>query len=243
MDLFTKAKELGIQTEFIDGQGHRHVTDAAALKIILDALPVRLPHRFLDGAVVVRSGRPARTELSRLPRSRCAGKSLPVLRLSREGETARSQHRLAGGFACRLLSAATDRCLLLDARRCRSSSRRTKAFGGDFDRCWLLAVQLYGVRSARNWGIGDFTDLEGLIELAGRSGRRAASASIRCMPCSTTGRRDCSPYSPNSRLFLNPLYIDVEKLAEFLPGAIASERRDRPAASRAISSIMSGSPS
>ena len=22
-----------------------------------------------------------------------------------------------------------------------------KAFGGDFDRCWLLAVQLYGVRS------------------------------------------------------------------------------------------------
>ena len=40
MDLFTKAKDLGIQTEFIDGQGHRHVTDAAALKIILDAMPV-----------------------------------------------------------------------------------------------------------------------------------------------------------------------------------------------------------
>ena len=30
---------------------------------------------------------------------------------------------------------------------------------------------------------------------------------------------DCSPYSPNSRLFLNPLYIDVEKLPEFQPGA------------------------
>ena len=29
------------------------------------------------------------------------------------------------------------------------------AFGGDFDRCWLLAVQLYGVKSSRNWGIGD----------------------------------------------------------------------------------------
>ena len=56
MDLFTKARELGIQTEYIDGQGHRHVTDAAALQIIVDALPVRIPYRFLDQAVVVRSG-------------------------------------------------------------------------------------------------------------------------------------------------------------------------------------------
>ncbi len=64
MDLFTKARERGIQTEYIDGQGHRHVTDAAALQIILDALPVRIPDRFLDQAVVVRSGQPSRTELS-----------------------------------------------------------------------------------------------------------------------------------------------------------------------------------
>jgi len=63
MDLFTRARKLGIQTEFVDGQGHRHVTDAAALKIILDALPVRAPYRFLREAVVIRSGQSARTEL------------------------------------------------------------------------------------------------------------------------------------------------------------------------------------
>src|SRR6202171_6752983 len=63
MDLFTQAKNLGIQTEFIDGQGHRHVTDAAALKIILDALPTRVPQPFLNQAVVVRPGQPSRTEL------------------------------------------------------------------------------------------------------------------------------------------------------------------------------------
>ena len=62
MDLFTKAAELGIQTEFIDGQGHRHVTEAAALEIILNALPVRAPHRFLDRPVVLRPGQPSRTE-------------------------------------------------------------------------------------------------------------------------------------------------------------------------------------
>src|SRR5258707_4095772 len=63
MDLFTRAKDLGIQTEFVDGQGHRHVTDAVALKIILDALPMRVPYRFLDEAVVIRSGLKSRTEL------------------------------------------------------------------------------------------------------------------------------------------------------------------------------------
>ena len=63
MDLFAKARELGIETEFVDGHGHRHVTDAAALKIILDALPAEPPRRILGKPVVVRSGGPARTEL------------------------------------------------------------------------------------------------------------------------------------------------------------------------------------
>src|SRR6187401_1964078 len=70
MDLFAQAKRQGIQTEFVDGQGHRRVTDAAALKIILDALPPQTPGPLIGGPVVVRSGLPARTELSaaaRLP--------------------------------------------------------------------------------------------------------------------------------------------------------------------------------
>jgi len=62
MDLFTIAKERGIQTEFFDGQGHRHVTGADALKIILDALPAGTPHRLVGEAVVVRSRPPSRTQ-------------------------------------------------------------------------------------------------------------------------------------------------------------------------------------
>src|SRR5205823_2347769 len=65
MDLFTKAKELGIQTEFTDAQGRRRLIDEAALKTIIDALPPPAPHDFLDEAVVVRSGRPGRTGLKR----------------------------------------------------------------------------------------------------------------------------------------------------------------------------------
>jgi 4-alpha-glucanotransferase len=91
-----------------------------------------------------------------------------------------------------------------------------RAFGGDFDRCWLLAVQLYSVRSARNWGIGDFTDLEGLIVLSASLG--AGGVGLNPLHALFDDRPGhCSPYSPNSRLFLNPLYIDVEKLPGVSP--------------------------
>jgi 4-alpha-glucanotransferase len=43
---------------------------------------------------------------------------------------------------------------------------------------------------------------------------------------------DCSPYSPNSRLFLNPLYVDVDSVPEFQPSALA-ERSDAIARLRA----------
>jgi 4-alpha-glucanotransferase len=213
MDLSTRAKDLGIQTEFLDGQGHRHVTDEAALKIILDALPARVPYRFLDGAVVVRSGRPSRTELSQPATFPLHWKIVAGLKVIAEGETrdrviAWPQDLPAGSYRLHLTDASSV------AEEAPLMVAPPKAFGGDFDRCWLLAVQLYGVRSARNWGIGDFTDLEGLIELADHLGADGVGLNpLHVLFDDRPG--DCSPYSPNSRLFLNPLYIDVEKLPGF----------------------------
>jgi 4-alpha-glucanotransferase len=213
MDLFTKAKQLGIQTEFIDGQGHRHVTDIAALKLIVDALPVRAPHRFLGEAVVVRSGQPARTELKQAATFPLSWKIVAGFKVIAKGATHERTivwppDLPVGSYRLHLTDAAsfTEEAPLIVAP--------PRAFGGDFDRCWLLAVQLYGVRSARNWGIGDFTDLEGLIELAGHLG--ADGVGLNPLHALFDDRpADCSPYSPNSRLFLNPLYIDVEKLPGF----------------------------
>ncbi len=81
-------------------------------------------------------------------------------------------------------------------------------------RTWGATAQLYGVRSARNWGIGDFTDLASLI---GQLGERGAGlvgvnplhALFPAMP------EHASPYSPSSRLFRNILYIDVEAVPEW----------------------------
>jgi 4-alpha-glucanotransferase len=213
MDIFSKAAELGVQTEFIDGQGRRHVTDAAALEIILNALPVRAPHRFLDRPVVLQSGLPARTELREAVTLPVEWKVVADLKVIAQGRTGdRSLTWPAdlpiGSYRVHL----TDASLL--SEEVPFIVAPPKAFGGDFDRSWLLAVQLYGVRSSRNWGMGDFTDLEGLIELA--AGLGAGGVGLNPLHALFDDRpADCSPYSPNSRLFLNALYIDVEKLPEF----------------------------
>jgi 4-alpha-glucanotransferase len=88
------------------------------------------------------------------------------------------------------------------------------------ERVWVLAVQLYAVRSRRNWGHGDFGDLLQLVRL----GAEIGAAGIGLNPLHALFDdypEQASPYSPNSRLFLNPLYIDLAAVPEF-PGAQAA---------------------
>src|SRR5262245_38793043 len=81
-------------------------------------------------------------------------------------------------------------------------------------RSWAIAVQLYGVRSRRNWGHGDFTDLANLIDIAAALG--TAGIGLNPLHALFDDRaEEASPYYPSSRLFLNPLYIDVEAIPEF----------------------------
>lgn len=73
---------------------------------------------------------------------------------------------------------------------------------------WGLSVQLYCVRSEKNWGIGDFSDLSLLIEKAAGVGADFIGLNpIHALyPANPNA---CSPYGPSSRRWLNYLYIDV----------------------------------
>ena len=221
MDLFEKAKNLGILTEFIDGQGVSHITAETALKMIVDAFPARAPSRFIEDAVVIRSGQPARSELAEAAKLPLRWKIDAGAGVIGDGET--DGRTIVWPLD---LPVGTYRLRLTDASKATEEVpfivAPPRAFGGDFDRGWLLAVQLYSIRSARNWGMGDFTDLEKLVELAGMLG--ADGVGLNPLHALFDDRpRDCSPYSPNSRLFLNALYIDVEKLPEFQPDSETSE--------------------
>src|SRR5690606_212284 len=88
-------------------------------------------------------------------------------------------------------------------------------------RPWGLMTQLYSVRSAQSWGIGDLADLRDLASLAAR---RAGADFVLVNPlhaAEPVAPLTPSPYLPTSRRFVNPLYIRVEDVPEvaYLPSA------------------------
>src|SRR3954452_2956787 len=145
MDLFTTALELGIQTEFIDAQGRRRVTEPAALEVILGALPPRAGYRFVDGPVVLRSAVPSQTRFGDAATSPLRWKIVADLKVIAEGTTAGRTMDWpldlpVGSYRLQLSDAtgAREQVPLLVAP--------PRAFGGEFERCWLMAVQLYGLK-------------------------------------------------------------------------------------------------
>ncbi len=82
-------------------------------------------------------------------------------------------------------------------------------------RVWGLAVQLYALRSGRNWGAGDFGDLATLVEWAAKDLRAGLIGLNPLHALKNASPFEISPYSPTSRLFLNTLYLDVEAIPEF----------------------------
>ena len=82
------------------------------------------------------------------------------------------------------------------------------------EKVWGFAIQLYALKSKRNWGVGDFSDLAEFAKMC----KRVGADVIGVNPLNVLNHdnpENASPYSSISRLFLNPIYIDVEKVKGF----------------------------
>ena len=89
-----------------------------------------------------------------------------------------------------------------------------------------VTAQVYGLRSPSNFGIGDLSDVGDLAEGAGRFG----AAFLGLSPLHAlfpTDRAKISPYSPSSRLFIDPIYIDPTVLPDF-PSSTAARFMNAP---------------
>ncbi|MEX2629130.1 MAG: 4-alpha-glucanotransferase [Tistlia sp.] len=96
----------------------------------------------------------------------------------------------------------------------------------DRGRVWGVALQLYQLRSARDWGIGDFEDLARVGEQAGALGADFLGVNpLHALFLANPWH--CSPFSPSNRRFLNPLYIAVDRVAGFREELADGEERER----------------
>ena len=90
-------------------------------------------------------------------------------------------------------------------------------------RAWGFAAQLYGVRSARNWGMGDFSDLRAMVDFCAESG--AGTVLLNPMHALfPSAPQHASPYSPSSRVWFNTLYLDAEAIEDFTECGDARDR-------------------
>ncbi len=181
-------------------------------------------------------GDAADDETNDVPRTRFvrAGKSLPLaepaeLRLE-DGTTLAVDQRLPrdlplGYHELTSLRGVRRERLIVTPERCVEPP----------ERAWGLGVQLYALRSRKSWGMGDLGELRRF----GRFARKTLDADLLLLnplgAVSPTVPQESSPYSPTSRLYKNPLYLDLAAIhgANRVPGmeALAREGRalmDRP---------------
>jgi (1->4)-alpha-D-glucan 1-alpha-D-glucosylmutase len=216
------AREHGIQADYYDIWGQHHqvpVTSKLALLQAMRIQPKTAPaeQRLLPPVLVVPYAQqlitvPLHTEVSlewRLEDEQ--GQSQQGVLEPQQTNTAgwRLPLTLDCGYY-RLCLADCECVLIITPTRC----YQAPVLAAD-GKAWGLAVQLYALRSQRNWGIGDFSDLQQALRTAADLG----AATLGINPLHALFPHDpqrYSPYSPSSRRFLNPLYLDVQAVPEYL---------------------------
>jgi 4-alpha-glucanotransferase len=219
-DILERAARCGLETEYRDAFGHLQSVEPEVLARLLDSLATGAEEstQLLPRTVVVR-GQDGHVLHLALPEGVSLRWEIWSEQRIAQGEGISPMLHLPQGLphgvfrlyvtAAAPAGALTDTaCLVVCPYRAYQGGEKAP------QRMWALAVQLYGVRSSGNWGHGDFSDLLTLIDLAADLG--ASGIGLNPLHSLFDDRaHEASPYFPNSRLFLNPLYIDVGAVPEF----------------------------
>jgi 4-alpha-glucanotransferase len=202
--------------------------------------------RPVDPVAVAWEGRPA-SLLLRLPKGRDEGRA--AVRLEREdgeirefavdlstlpaGEIAEVEggscvakrlflpEELPWGYHRAILSAggATGEALIVAAPLAAHAPPEGPLENGDA--AWGVFLPLYALRTERNFGSGDLSDLEALMDWVAGSGGRIVGT-LPLLAAFLEEPFHPSPYAPASRLFWNEFFLDVTRAPGF---AACSEAR------------------
>ena len=221
-ELTPLAKAAGIELSYVDVWGNVHETSEETLENILNALG--LPSKTQDERSLTKERLEAESVtlfplvkvLAKERRYRLATAGAVRWRLRGEdnkllqGDVIRDAITLPplemGYYRLEIdlpTGGQVDSLLIVAPETCWQPERIEKG-----ERIWGLSVQLYSLRSEKNWGIGDFGDLAALVETAGARGIHVIGLNpLHALYPSNPYHY--APYTPSSRLFLNTLYLDV----------------------------------
>jgi 4-alpha-glucanotransferase len=222
-----RARAAGLAIDWVDAMGRPQQVKTEALRRILDSLDVPQDGSDVRPLVTARLG--ARIDVPGLSAEADTPAELVLEDGSVRGVTIRGGKRatvpaigVAGYHRLRFvnreitLAVAPARCVTLEEV-------------GAGRRLWGVAAQVYGLRRTGDGGIGDAGAVRDLAQAAARHGADAVALSpLHSLFAADPARH--SPYSPSSRLFLNPLYGDPSIVfgAERLAAQAAVEEAQAP---------------
>jgi 4-alpha-glucanotransferase len=202
----------GIITAYEDAFGQWTEVPASTRDALVEAMdgdPSADGPPAVDAVVVTRVGEPAYVEGA--TEVRCEDGTRRAVAGSTPADLPMGYHHLvvAGEDETRTLIVSPGRCYLPD----------------DLD-AWGWSVQLYALRSAASWGIGDLADLRELARWSADAG--AGTILVNPLDAVTPVRpRETSPYYPTSRRFLDPIYLRLDEVPGMvdLPGYAEAARQ------------------
>jgi len=247
-DLCRKA---GLQTEYWDIWGQRHVPSDETLRALLTALGINPANPApaaadtpLDPVAVLPASDRSPAVPLRLPAGYDSG-HISLALYWEDGEAVRRDHRAAAleeapdaqrGFLLPLPSPLRlgyhDLEVVVSAPG-KPDIRTAMRVICAPDRAWMpealegggklagLSLCLWGIRSERNWGAGDFTDLEEVVRWAAA---RLGVSTIGLNPLHALHNREpynVSPYLPLTVFYRNELYLDPERMEEYAKSRLA----------------------
>ena len=192
-------------------------------------LPDEMTQASLEGEIRLEDGstQPVRVRASELPETR---------RMSLRGctfvrrELALSPETPLGYHTLHLQAAVPDRAPLTAQARvilCPETAWTPSLLEGD-GKTAGIAVSLYGLRSHRNWGCGDITDLNHFVDW---TAEHLNASFVALNPLHAIANREpynTSPYLPTSSYYRNPIYLDVQALEDVKRSPVAQRLLGSP---------------
>lgn len=249
MDVLDKlAALMGIEPEYYDNWGNRHVTPARTKRAILKAMgledfearlkerELRPWNRFIEPAMVVSVNDQPPSVPVHFPLEEGHEQQVTIAwRVQDEGGKSEARELkgvtpsdsavMDGTRYVRVdIPNRTDREMGYHAMEAECRTPRGELSGSmrliiapdrcwsPLERAWGVSLNLYSIRSRRNWGLGDLADLREIIRWVsgdlggGFVGINPLHATPNAMP------HGISPYLPTSRLYRNFIYLDMENL-------------------------------